>query len=402
MREVATFCLSELERLEDRLQELASSGGHCWLASAGDDEHDDSGVFFVLSCSPTLVSMRLLDVAIAKMHVGWVFGGEGMGGGGRERTRGQEDTSVGNSRNTPNHQPSPPTDRGAIFDVVYHGSNFYITLAEQDGDHMLLDTRFPDFTAREASVELTSYEKGGKFHSLTAHHSRGKILKAGAKFSAAGSYADAVKDRKPRFLSAGEAKRGDEVEEKVEGKVEEGLRLGEDDEEQEEEEEERGREEQGDNRAKHGDNDLTIPENNDDEREEEAEIPAGDDVEVLKGGYHQVYVVLKDPGGSEDPKGAAAAGAGMTTRHRVLVRCGRWCYEGVVDLGFISGELNLKHLPAVIPFLHSQQDKLVYAYDYTKLPKFSPFRQPLRRLYDATKTIEAAAQEAAPTLQSAV
>ena len=72
MRNVASFCLAELERLEDRLEELSSSGGHTWLASAGDDEHDDSGVFFVLSCRSTPDSMSLLDVAIAKMHVGWV------------------------------------------------------------------------------------------------------------------------------------------------------------------------------------------------------------------------------------------------------------------------------------------------------------------------------------------
>ena len=67
---------------------------------------------------------------------------------------------------------------GAIFDVVFHASKFYITLAEQDGDHMLLDTRFPDFSARKESVELASYDDGGKvgcllpvaLASLSAHH----------------------------------------------------------------------------------------------------------------------------------------------------------------------------------------------------------------------------------------
>ena len=225
-------------------------------------------------------------------------------------------------------------------------------------------------------------------------------MKAGSKFSV-GSYADAVKDRAPRFVTADEAKHADEVEEKAEGKVEEGLRLEVD----EGEDDDQG---SGHIKPKSDEHGLTIPDNDeldgrDGESQEESPMPAGDDVEILKGGYHQVYVVLKDPGGTEgvsNKEGAAASG--MATRHRVLVRCGRWCYEGVVDLGFTSGELSLEHLPAVIPFLHSQQDKLVYAYDYTKLPKFSPFRQPLRRLYDATKTLEVAAQEAAPTLQNAV
>ena len=62
----------------------------------------------------------------------------------------------------------PPAHRncacfsGAVFDVVFQGSEFYIMLGEQDGEHMLLDTRFPDFTVWEESVELVSFGDGEK------------------------------------------------------------------------------------------------------------------------------------------------------------------------------------------------------------------------------------------------
>ena len=126
-----------------------------------------------------------------------------------------------------------------------------------------------------------------------------------------GSYADVVRDRKPRFVSADEAKHVD-IEEKTEGKaVEDDVDLT--------------------RKVKFDENELLVPDAIDEDSQEETPIPTGDDVEILKGGYHQVYVVLKDPGAAEEVE-TSTAGSITTTRSvaYVLQNCEK-CYSLLIE-----------------------------------------------------------------------
>ena len=60
---------------------------------------------------------------------------------------------------------------------------------------------------------------------------------------------------------------------------------------------------------------------------------------LFREGYHQTYFVRKP--------------SRTTTRRKVFVRCGNWCYDGEVDLGQVS--LVLSDIPMAIPILQAQQ-----------------------------------------------
>ena len=80
--------------------------------------------------------------------------------------------------------------------------------------------------------------------------------------------------------------------------------------------------------------------------------PSATHASSLQGGYNQTYIILKNES-NKDSKGESSVGS-----NEVFFRCGNWCYKGPID--FMSIDLSLGALPALIPCLQRQQPSLRY------------------------------------------
>ena len=93
---------------------------------------------------------------------------------------------------------------------------------------------------------------------------------------------------------------------------------------------------------------------------------------LFREGYHQTYFVRKP--------------SRTTTRRKVFVRCGNWCYDGEVDLGQVS--LVLSDIPMAIPILQAQQSSLRYVNEFNNLRRSNPYRKALLHLSHAAAFME--------------